>query len=76
MELVREWQTSGLSKNTFCRAHGIACTTFRAWCDKAASLLGNMNTMVPAEMQIVQVGSINLTMQRQVDSGVHRGPST
>ena len=47
MELVREWQASGLSKNMFCRAHGIACATVCTWSDKAASLPGNGVTSAP-----------------------------
>ncbi len=55
MELVREWQASGLSKNMFCRAHGIACATVCTWRDKAASLPGNGNMIFVASLGYARI---------------------
>lgn len=39
MELViREWQTSGLSKKEFCRQRNITYQTFHYWCKRLISV--------------------------------------
>ena len=69
LALVQEWQTSGQSRKVFSQERGIPYTTFYSWCCKAISQPDE--TSATAAMQIVQVGSINFSIKRREDSGVH-----
>ena len=64
---LSEWQKSGLSKKAFCQLRGLSYWSFLLWVKASKS----KQLPVPTSpVQIVQVGSINLSMGRQADSGV------
>ena len=66
--IVREWKASGINKRQFCKDHNFVYSSFCKWCQKADTLIEPISAQ--GAMQVVHVGSINLSLAKQTDSGV------
>jgi len=51
--LIENWQQGSLSKNKFCKKHGVTPTTFYKW-TKAYSSSESKNHKVPKEISFVE----------------------